>query len=179
METLDADLREFVRIWNNHYIRKQSNRPHVIPGIPWTLFTHPELKGSEDYRQDLIPAVVDEMEALLGHQEFDLTAYLPPEVSAICQRLMEEMPPRRYEHEHINGVEITHYGAYVYLRERLREYDDAGILPRLKLTEAPTGGIRHLEDLLREQGFNVEGDDHLEPEAYESDWDLDSDIDWA
>ncbi|KAH7109760.1 hypothetical protein EDB81DRAFT_374951 [Dactylonectria macrodidyma] len=67
MEPLDTDLRGFVRVWNNHYIRKHPNRPHVVPGVPYILFHHPEQSSTEDCGEPIIPAVLEEMEELLGY----------------------------------------------------------------------------------------------------------------
>lgn len=42
---LREEIMEFVNLWNTHSIRKQSNRPHVVPGIPHVLYHYPHLSG--------------------------------------------------------------------------------------------------------------------------------------
>ncbi|KAF6803443.1 hypothetical protein CPLU01_16117 [Colletotrichum plurivorum] len=176
MEVLDRDLRQFVRVWNNHRIRKQKSRPHVIPGIPYVLFHHPDQTESRDYGQVLTPELANEMQALLGHEDFDLSVYLPYDIMALCRGIMEQAPVRPNEHERINGADLPYFGSYIYLREKLESHHQAGANPHLKLQEAPLGGIQRLEDVLRGHGIQI-GDELERSDDYESDWDLESEID--
>jgi hypothetical protein len=38
---LRAEVFSFVRTWNSHHIRKQSERPHVVHGKPYMNYNHP------------------------------------------------------------------------------------------------------------------------------------------
>ena len=50
MPILRRALACWVSQWNRHRIRRQHNRPHVIPGQPWKLYHYPP-QSVEDYRQ--------------------------------------------------------------------------------------------------------------------------------
>ncbi|KAH6954064.1 hypothetical protein BKA56DRAFT_603786, partial [Ilyonectria sp. MPI-CAGE-AT-0026] len=174
MEPLDTDLRGFVRVWNNHYIRKQSNRPHVIPGVPYVLYHHPEQSHAEDYREPIIPAVLEEMEELLGHRSFDLSSYLSTEVLALCKSVLSCSAREGSEQRRVNGIEIPFYRSYVYLREKLEDHHKSGVDPQLQLQEPPTGGIQHLEDTLRMRGFDLDGHVRGRTDGSENEWDVNS-----
>jgi len=42
------ELEEFTHWWNNHSIRSQRDRPHVISGIPYLLYNYPQESGAVD-----------------------------------------------------------------------------------------------------------------------------------
>ncbi|KAH6988799.1 hypothetical protein BKA56DRAFT_477300 [Ilyonectria sp. MPI-CAGE-AT-0026] len=174
MEPLDTDLRGFVRVWNNHYIRKQPNRPHVVPGVPYVLFHHPEQSSTEDYGEPIIPAVLEEMEELLGHRSFDLSSYLSAEVLALCKSVLSCSVRDGSEQRRVNGVDIPLYRSYIYLREQLEDHHKSGVGPRLHLQEPPTGGIRHLEDELRTRGFDLDGHVRGGTDDSDNEWDVNS-----
>lgn len=39
------ELAEFVHVWNHHAVRRQPNRPHVIPGVPNLRYNYAEAQG--------------------------------------------------------------------------------------------------------------------------------------
>lgn len=176
MNVLDKDLRRWIRTWNNHYIRRQSNRPHVIPGIPYVLFHDPGQFSTEDYGQPVPADILDEMDSILAAHAFDQNAFLTPAVKELCEGFMEQSPPRATEHQRVNGVDIPYYHQYVYIREKLEAHFLAERAPELILPEAPVGGIRRIEEALRAQGIDLDEAVHQDPEDYEPDWDLESEI---
>jgi hypothetical protein len=177
MHVLDQDLRRWIRTWNNHRIRSQSNRPHVIPGVPYTLFHHPDQFSTEDYSQPVPPDILSEMDSLLAAHAFDQAACLTPAVKELCEGILERSPPRETEHGRVNGVDIPYYHRYVYIREKLEAHFLTGDAPELVLPEAPVGGIRRIEEALRARGIELDDAVYQRPEDYESDWDLESEID--
>jgi hypothetical protein len=48
MPLLWIQITSFVRVWNNHSIRKQPNRPHLIPGKPFMNYNYPG-NGIQNY----------------------------------------------------------------------------------------------------------------------------------
>lgn len=45
LDIFRTQLQIFVKNWNNHKIRTQTNRPYLVSGRPWTNYYHPEFKG--------------------------------------------------------------------------------------------------------------------------------------
>lgn len=41
MPLIRTQITSFVRTWNQHRIRKQSNRPYSVPGKPWMNYHFP------------------------------------------------------------------------------------------------------------------------------------------
>jgi hypothetical protein len=41
MPLLRIQINSFIRTWNIHAIRKQKNRPHLVPGKPYILYNFP------------------------------------------------------------------------------------------------------------------------------------------
>jgi hypothetical protein len=65
---------EFVRVWNIHLIRKQPNRPHIVPGQPFQNYMFSEQMGVRDYG---IPINIDKLNELReGYASYDKDAYL-------------------------------------------------------------------------------------------------------
>ncbi|KAL2104411.1 hypothetical protein VUR80DRAFT_1362 [Thermomyces stellatus] len=83
MPIIREEFTKFVQLWNNHYIRSQRSRPHVVPGQPWVLYHSFDQNSAKDFgfvphqdRLDLLKEVSDA-------DPYDLDAYLLPEVEAI------------------------------------------------------------------------------------------------
>lgn len=49
MPLIRDEIRNFIRLWNIHTIRKQKNRPYGVFGMPFFLYHCPEDKGAQDY----------------------------------------------------------------------------------------------------------------------------------
>lgn len=42
MPLIRTEIFDFVDSWNNHYIRRQRNRPNHPTGRPWMMYFHPD-----------------------------------------------------------------------------------------------------------------------------------------
>lgn len=65
VEIIRAAVMEFAHMWNTHKIRKQSNRPHSIPGIPHVLYHYPELHGAASQGVRVPEAIIETLEQSL------------------------------------------------------------------------------------------------------------------
>ncbi|VZH90222.1 unnamed protein product [Fusarium fujikuroi] len=67
MPIIRTELSEFVYIWNLHYIRKQRNRPHVLP----------EIRETRSYARPILFDRLRPLKELFKYDNIDLDAYLP------------------------------------------------------------------------------------------------------
>ncbi|KAH8661805.1 hypothetical protein BGZ61DRAFT_368878, partial [Ilyonectria robusta] len=143
MPILRAEFADFVLTWNSHYIRKQRNRPHVVPGQPWTLYFQPTARQVESFAEVIPQDRLQTLQDIFDGDRIDLDAYLPEDTIAICDRILrgQEDLPR-------DPPQQPKLSAYLFLRDRLRQYIRSKQQPELALLETPTGGLDRVRDHL-------------------------------
>jgi hypothetical protein len=142
MPILRRLLHQFVDQWNHHRIRKQKNRPHVIPGQPFVLFYYPE--AVPNFRQPISPDHLADFKADIGGHDID--EYLPRETLAWCSARL-----RSWGYENLSGEESheqtgqrIHKDAYMRLRQAIERHIQDGNVEGLSLCSRPTGGRDHI-----------------------------------
>ncbi|KAI1116337.1 hypothetical protein F5Y14DRAFT_440036 [Nemania sp. NC0429] len=144
---LRTEVAEFVQLWNNHTIRTQKNRPHVVSGKPTEIYETCEVnwgipipEGSET------EALLRTMSDSLENTEID--AFFTEETEAWCNAQLEELGfdgTLRTEEDH----KYPHLRTYLDLRHRIRQHEASGNLPILSLIKHPIGGTNEFVDLLQ------------------------------
>lgn len=162
------EFSEFVRLWNAHPIRKQKERPHVVPGKPWVLYHLPDPDKIKDYRCYAPDSILRELLNIIEQDGIDLDEYLPAETMKVCDDIVRSFGgiPARLTAE-TRKTPFIHQ--YEMLKHRLRQYIDEGHEPKVGLLKSHTGSLAHLRIWLSERGVNV---DELDVES-----DLETDID--
>lgn len=121
-------------------IRKQANRPHVVPGQPFQNYWFPP-KGVRDYGLPVNEEKLAEIKQ--GYQEWDMNAYLPADTLSWCHEALEtcgfQLPITEYARD--AKQEILHKNAYLVLRAEITHHlkTTSNTAPRLGLLENPTG----------------------------------------
>ncbi|OIW25505.1 hypothetical protein CONLIGDRAFT_497468 [Coniochaeta ligniaria NRRL 30616] len=76
MPWIRTDFAAFVKLWNSHKIRKQANKPHVVDGIPYSLYTLQGIRV-QDFRVPLEPKSWAHVCAVVQNDGFNLQEYIP------------------------------------------------------------------------------------------------------
>ncbi|KAL4958603.1 uncharacterized protein BDV14DRAFT_206546 [Aspergillus stella-maris] len=74
MPVLRLEITSFVRTWNNHPIRVQKNRPHLVSGKPFMNFNYPKngvLNYGLEFDENLLSSLQEDV------REWDPEEYLP------------------------------------------------------------------------------------------------------
>lgn len=90
MPILRREFADFVLMWNSHYIRKQSNRPHVVPGQPFVLYHQPEAHQATNFAEVIPQDRLEELQNAFADDPYDLDAYLPDDTIDVCEVFAEE-----------------------------------------------------------------------------------------
>ncbi|KAI1761882.1 hypothetical protein GGR53DRAFT_449456 [Hypoxylon sp. FL1150] len=141
------EFAEFVEIWNSHSIRKQRNRPHVRPGIPYDLYNTDEVPNWGIPVEEGSPAYEAAQVMYQPLEDIEIDEFMTPETTEWCERQLEALGfdgILHTEEDHIN----PHIRTYVQLREIVRGHVISGQEPHLQLIEAPTGGTERYIGLL-------------------------------
>ncbi|QGI60781.1 hypothetical protein CEK27_004752 [Fusarium fujikuroi] len=150
MPIIRTELSEFVYIWNSHYIRKQRNRPHVLPGQPWVLYHQPEIRETRSYARPIPFDRLRPLKELFKHDNIDLDAYLPQDTITVCKKILEgQIFPQ-------DTPENPKLSIYLYLRARLEAYILSGEQPAIGLLETPIGGINRVRSHLAAHDIDVQ-----------------------
>jgi len=138
MPILRRILHRFVDQWNHHRIRKQKNRPHVIPGQPYVLFYYPEI--AKNFQQFVSSDLLAGFKADIGG--YDVDEYLPQDTLAWCSMQLQS-----WGYGNLNGEEAlprtghrVHRDAYLRLRNSIEQQVKNGNKEGLDLCTTPTGG---------------------------------------
>lgn len=146
MPVIRTELAEFVRVWNSHYIRKQRNRPHVVPGQPWTLYYQYDAAQVQSFAEVIPEERLRTLQDLFENDHIDLDAYLPSYTMDLCARLISEreqvMP---FPHDPPETPYIT---TYLFLWDQLRQYILSKQQPSISLLPTPTGGLNRVREFL-------------------------------
>nr|XP_036584440.1 uncharacterized protein CTRU02_05514 [Colletotrichum truncatum]KAF6793958.1 hypothetical protein CTRU02_05514 [Colletotrichum truncatum] len=155
MPLIRKDFTSFVQLWNNHRIRSQKSRPHVVSGQPWKLYHHPDHQTAQDFAQPIDHVKIQKLQNLLGSEELNLDQFLPHEVFQVCKGIMEPIqtfPPVT----NFCGTQYPRIEAYNFLRQRLEEYIEARIQPELHLLPKQNGGIEWVKEQFRSRGISID-----------------------
>ena len=173
MPRLRSEFSNFVELWNDHYIRRQKRRPHVVPGYPRKLFTMPENTGAQDYRVSYSEERLRELKHILEYDPIDIDQYLPQETMQVCDAIIESLGgiPNRQIGPEIQRPLVHQYNG---LRIRLRQHIDNRLLPAVSYLPSPTGGLGELKRLARARGVEIDPP-HQRAEARETDEDYNYD----
>lgn len=149
------EFTDFVRLWNGHYIRKQKQRPHVVPGKPWVLYNLPDPENTKDYRCTAPEAVLEELIKIIEEDGINLDEYLPAETMAVCSRIVDSFGglPGLLTKETRQTPWIKEYNM---LRVSLRQYIDDGQQPALSRCASHIGSLAHLRTWLLGKGIDVD-----------------------
>ncbi|KAI1821966.1 hypothetical protein F4861DRAFT_532618 [Xylaria intraflava] len=143
---LRTDIAEFVQLWNNHTIRRQKNRPHVVHGKPTELYESSEVNWGipieEGSNADkMLRTMYEPLEAV------EIDAFYNEETDQWCRTQLAEM-----NFDEVLHTEEDHKRPYLQyyleLRRRVREHIASRALPHLKLTTHPTGGYDEYAQLV-------------------------------
>lgn len=143
MPMLREELADFVLTWNAHYIRKQRNRPHVVPGQPWSLYFQPEAQQVQNFAEVIPHERLQTLQDIFEGDRIDLNAYLPADTISVCESLMQDEGAQP-----VDTPDRPKLSLYLLLRSRLSEYIASGRDPQVGLLESPTGGLNRVRDHL-------------------------------
>ncbi|KAL4962587.1 uncharacterized protein BDV14DRAFT_178267 [Aspergillus stella-maris] len=141
MPLIRTQITSFVRTWNQHRIRKQSNRPYSVPGKPWMNYHFPptgvENEGIQ-FNMDLFKQLQQDV------KDWDTDQYLPPDTYAwtrnqLLELLFDPQQPPSAAGDHA----LTPFRTiYLDLRARIQAHIETGSQPILSLSQPPTGAFR-------------------------------------
>lgn len=132
-----CELQQFVRVWNNHKIRAQRNRPNVISGKPFMLYNYPKQPAKDwgvNFDEELHKLMYDYTEG------FDIEPYLTPEVDVWCNSYLDDRGFNVLT-AHLKGEskrEKPFLAEYLGLRTAIRVHILSGVSPRFSLLKTPT-----------------------------------------
>jgi hypothetical protein len=160
MPILRTEITSFVRTWNNHSIRKQKLRPHLVYGKPYMNYHYPA-DGVQDhglkFDQNLLRTLQEDVAewgkslstlpnkdiSTNSYRTTDSDEYLPQVTYDWVTRQLQEMnfdpmapilPP--------NGdVFAPHREVYMELRTRILTHIEQQLEPVLYLSTRPTGAF--------------------------------------
>jgi hypothetical protein len=124
MDVLRIQLTRFIRMHNNHPIRKQKNRPYLPHGQPDEMFNYPP-EGTRNYAsipQGPLFKVLEEQVA-----GFDRDVFQHPDTEALCCSILEAeglLRPTTFSFK--PGMMQPHTQMYRILRQKLYEYEESG-----------------------------------------------------
>ena len=135
------EFAEFVELWNNHHVRPQKNRPHVIPGKPWDLYESDTVRNwgipiPDSSRESEILRTMDE-----PLKDINIDDFLTLETEAwgdnYLQTIGFDWTLRTADYTDFR----PHLEVYLQLRQDIRQHIDENRTPQLQLIEAPRGGV--------------------------------------
>jgi hypothetical protein len=149
MPLIRQDLSGFVKMWNIHRIRKQSNAAHVVSGQPFSLYFGLDDSQPISSFAEEIPA--DRWQLLMSMFESDLTMiddYLPATTFQICSDFIGELPLQP------KNVNYPFLSSYLQLRDFLKSYSNSQKQPEISLIQSQTEGVKRIQDFLSQQEVN-------------------------
>ncbi|KAJ9129682.1 Integrase core domain protein [Pleurostoma richardsiae] len=146
-DMLREELFDFVHTWNNHKIRLQRNRPHVIHGQPFYNYHFPDPTKACNWGIPVDPLVLAEMAGPV--KDVDLGTCLSAETKEWCSQELKDL-----------GIEQVRLGSredpdrlrpfkrfYLVLRDRIVHHIEEKTPPELAYLEKPLGGVQAYEEL--------------------------------
>lgn len=139
-DIIKRDVKEHVVQWNNHKIRYQPHKNHVISGHCETLWRNYGETGVENWAVDIAnnPQLLNKANQLLEPvRHYDFDSLLSPETQQVCDEWLAEHPLTSIE----NSRDQPHFDSYMNLKRYLEEYEQQGRQPKLSCNELPRGGL--------------------------------------
>ncbi|VZH88757.1 unnamed protein product [Fusarium fujikuroi] len=150
MPIIHIELSEFVYIWNSHYIRKQRNRPYILPSQPWVLYYQPEIRETRSYARPIPFDRLRPLKELFKHDNIDLNAYLPQDTITVYKKILKgQIFPQ-------DTPKNPKLSIYLYLQARLEAYILSGEQPAISLLETPIGRINRVRSHLAAHNINMQ-----------------------
>lgn len=146
------EIRSFIRAWNAHTIRRQRNRPHVVVGVPRTNYYRRDTQASVNCAVTVDPDALARLEEALEFDRQNISAYLPPDLMALCESIMRLLGADDLPDPHEDLPLITEYR---HLRAHLQRHEDEQSLPVLRLATKPTGGWPALAEVVQQTGRSL------------------------
>ncbi|KAL4933488.1 uncharacterized protein BDV17DRAFT_252101, partial [Aspergillus undulatus] len=155
MPLLRVQITSFVRTWNNHHIRKQRNRPHLVTGRPFMNYNFPA-EDIQDYGLQFDPELLQALQDDV--RDWDADEYLPTETYnwTLNQLLQLDFDPRRPPESAGGEVFIPFRTVYLELRSRIKAHIQAGSTPNLGLSQRPIGAFDWNPESSQEAANNIE-----------------------
>jgi len=152
MPRIRSDFYKYVRVWNNHNIRKQSKRPHVISGTPEKLYHRPDTTVARDCKVTADPDRLRFLQDLIKADNIDLDQYLPTSMMELCDRIIQDHGglPVVFNEETRNTPYLQEY---LHLRSVLTTHHNEQWQPPLELLVPTTGSLVHIKRLMEEHGI--------------------------
>ncbi|KAL4976867.1 hypothetical protein BDW66DRAFT_159305 [Aspergillus desertorum] len=155
MPILRIQITSFVRTWNNHNIRKQRNRPHLVTGKPYMNYNCPAA-GVQDH------GIKFDMELFKSLQN-DVQEWDPTRAQLLELGFDPEAPPETVGD--CTGHSFSPLSTtYLELRSRIKAHIEQGSQPVLELPKAPAGAFHWdsqcLPDGIEEVEYNGELDEN-------------------
>ncbi|KAI1430475.1 hypothetical protein GGR50DRAFT_698997, partial [Xylaria sp. CBS 124048] len=158
MPIIRDETAQFVRLWNGHRIRHQRNRPHVIAGIPYQLYTAPDPTSDYiDCRATLDNAAWEELMQIVRLDGLDIDEYLPATTMEICAKVSQPYAHRLHEKPSFT-LKTPYMPEYEKLRAGLREYMNTRRPeePELTLGTKPVGSWTALKEKFESMGVSMD-----------------------
>lgn len=156
MPILRIQIVSFVRTWNSHNIRKQPNRPYLVPGKPFMNYNFPPTGVQNQGIQfdiELFKSLQEDVREwgmfftslyyLLLNFIIDENEYLPAETfnwtrTQLLELNFDPESPPSTAGDHI----LTPFRTiYLELRARTKTHIQQGFRPFLQLSQPPTGAF--------------------------------------
>ncbi|KAL4860997.1 hypothetical protein BDV12DRAFT_191372 [Aspergillus spectabilis] len=140
MPLIQTQITSFVRTWNQHQIRKQSNRPYLVPGKPWMNYHFPPtgvVNEGIQFDMDLFKQLQKYV------KDWDTDQYLPPDTytwtrNQLLELLFDPQQPPSAAGDH---ALTPFYTIYLDLRARIQAYIETGSQLILQLSQPLTGAF--------------------------------------
>lgn len=158
MPVLRIEFANFVYLWNNHSIRKQKGKDHVVSGKPHVLYyLHPTVMVP-DFKVRVEGESWRKVQSIVEQDGINLNEYLPPSTMEICDRMVGRF----------SGIpQTTPAGQrttpciepYRKLRIELACYTFQGEQPELIECKGDTLGVDSVRTFFDRLGINIEVND--------------------
>ncbi|KAL4864173.1 hypothetical protein BDV12DRAFT_205896 [Aspergillus spectabilis] len=140
MPVLRIEITSFVRLWNNHSIRKQPNRPYLVSGKPYINYNRPEAgihNHGIQFDWDLFKKLHRDV------QDWDADEYLPADTYNWTSVQLQELgfDPQNPPDNAGGDIYMPFRMIYLELRARIQAHISGGSEPELGLSSRPTGAF--------------------------------------
>ncbi|KAI1097343.1 hypothetical protein F4804DRAFT_327903 [Jackrogersella minutella] len=144
---IQRDVAEFEDEWNNHRIRYQPKKGHVVSGHVnqlWLNLNNPDVQNW-GIDMEANPNTMELARRLLGPlEDYDFESFMAPDTQRVCDEWLERNPL-----QDIDDTARPHLQRYLELREYLQQYIEEGREPMLTFNEIPRGGVEWFQGRLR------------------------------
>ncbi|KAL4972835.1 hypothetical protein BDW66DRAFT_162600 [Aspergillus desertorum] len=140
MPVLRLEINSFVRTWNNRPIRKQKNRPNLIPGKPFMNYHYPP-EGTPKYRLEFDTNLFSILQNDV--QDWNPDEYLPQStyIWTLVQLKESGFDPHNPLKDAGDDILTPYRTIYFDLRAQIQAHIRRGNQPELGLLDRPVGGL--------------------------------------